>query len=165
MSLPNSNSYNNLGGELSDYSPVTDPTTDLSAEASNEMRSDVAAMTRTATRAWVSFQVSGTSIVVDSSDYDAVYGNANLYKPTGSYDAPGDYTITFPASIVDARSNTISVNIQAAWVNMQSSSPDMYFAKATVLSSNTVKVYLFDLNSGLTDPGNPATDKISLFVL
>lgn len=50
MSLPNKQSYDNLGGELSDYSPVTDPTTDLSAEASNETRVDVAAMTRTIPR-------------------------------------------------------------------------------------------------------------------
>ena len=102
MSLPNANSFNNLGGELVDYSPVTNPTTDLSAEASNEMRSDVAAMTRTVTKAWVAFTVSGSSVIgVANSDFDAVYGNAQIYKPTGVYNSVGAYTITFPASIID----------------------------------------------------------------
>lgn len=166
MSLPNIQSYDNLGGELADYNPVTDPTTDLSAEASNEMRSDVSAMTRTATRAWVAFRVDGTSaIVVDNDDHDSVYGNAEIYKPVGVYNSTGNYTITFPASIVDARGVTQSLNLRQAWTCFDSISNHFLLSSARVTSANTVDVFLYDFTGpNITDPPDPATDKIVLFV-
>lgn len=162
MSLPNKQSYNNLGGELTDYSPVTNPTTDLSAAASNESRSDVAAMTRTAIRAWVGFTVSGTTISVASSDYDAVYGNANVYKPTGAYVSTGTYDITFPSSVVDARGNTQTVNLSVGWVNVDGVNNNGYVGTCQKTASNVFRVYVYStVDGGIED----ATNKIVLFVM
>lgn len=161
MSLPNSNSYDNLGGTINDYASVVDPTTDLPASASNETRSDVAAMTRTAIRGWVYFLVSAGDIVPDSVVYDSVFGNSNTYKPTVAYNNTGDYTVTFPSSIVDSLGETQTVNLQVSFANFYGAG---IFASSSVSSSTTIEVFLYDINSpGLTDPPNP-TDKVIVFV-
>jgi hypothetical protein len=166
MSLPNIQSFDNLGGELADYSPVTDPTTDLSAESSNEMRSDVAAMTRTAIKAYVAFTTDGGDVFVASGDYDAVYGNAEIYKPTGVVSDVGKYTITFPSSIVDSRGITQSLNLKMAWCNFETIGNFALEAKARVTSANTVEVILYDYSGpNISDPPDPTTDRIILFVI
>lgn len=161
MALPNKQSYANLGGELRDYSPVTDPSTDLSAEASNELRADNAAMTRTAVKAIVKFTTDGTTVTVDNLDHDAVYGNASLYKPTGVRNSAGDFTITFPSSVSDARSKTQTINFFAAWANCESLS-DAVVAKAKLVGANSVRITVLD-SSGPVDPSS--TDKIIVFVI
>lgn len=164
MSLPNKQSYNSLGGELADYSPVTDPTTDLSAEASNEMRSDVSAMTRTAVRAWVSFEIAGSSCVVSNGDFDAVYGNAQIYKPTVAYDAVGSFTVTFPSSVVDARGNTQAINLAVGWANVDCNNDQGWVATCNRLSANVFKVYLWSIvDQALKDLDGG--DTVTLFVM
>lgn len=159
MSLPNKTTFNSLGGELNDYSPVTDPTTDLSAESSNETRSDVAAMTRTAIRAWVSFTYDGT---VGNSDFDAVYGNAQIYKPSVSPLNHGIYRVTFPETVVDARGNSHAINLSVGWVNVDVENNNGWFATANKTSVNEFVVYAYSMiDASLQDPNG----KLTLFVI
>lgn len=165
MSLPDSNSFNSLGGELQDYAPVTDPTTDLSAEASNEMRCDVAAMTRTATRAIVKFTVSGGAVTIANTDFEAVYGNSLTYKPSGVVNGNGDYTITFPATVNDARGIEHDVNFKYCWANYDGPITDFYVARAKILSPNTVQVFLQDMVAPAATPPSSTSAYITLFVI
>lgn len=159
MSLPNKNDYDTLGGEKDNYEEVTDPSTDLSAEASNETRADVAAMTRTAIRAWVGFTVNGTDVEVSNTDFDAVYGNAIAYKPTGVRNGVGDYTFTFPEEIEDARGNTISLNLQCGFGNCEEPG---FVVNIVKLTANTFRVYNYSISDGA--PAD-SSNKTFLFVL
>ena len=171
MSLPNKNSYANLGGELVDYSPATDPTTDLSAVAMDETRVDVAAMTRTIIRAWVRFSVISGVCTVDTAGWDGVYGvSTPSYKPTIVHTGTGIYTVTFPATVVDARGNSYALNLQDGWCNFKSTSGfyGYYSAHANVTGPNTVIVYLWDPAGPAPvdpQPGDAATARITLFVI
>ena len=161
MSLPDKNDYSVLGGELADYSAVADPTTDLPAEASNEMRADVAAMTRTAIRAWCGFTIDGYAAPsISNTDYDAVYGNAMDYKPVVTRNSTGNYTIDFPTTVTDARGITHDLNLQCGFINSESSG---LVGNAIKTDANTFNVLIYDLSGAASDPG---TDKrILLFVL
>lgn len=161
MSLPNSNSYDILGGELNDYAPVTDPTTDLSAESSNEMRADTAAMTRMADRAWVAFTIDGYSEPqVANNDFDAVWGNALAYKPEVTYDGLGEYTVTFPEEVIDARGIEQTVNLRCGHGQCESLG---YTVNVRKISPNEFTIKLTVDTDGLNDPLT-TTDKILLIV-
>lgn len=162
--LPNKNSYSELGGELIDYSPVTDPQTDLSAEASNESRVDTAAMTRTAIRAWVTLTCAISDISVANIDYDAVYGIALIYKPTVAYIDVGIYEVTFPETILDARSITQTINFSLGWANVdieQGANP--LVSTVQKMSANVFRVYLINTNGGTL--ANTTSGRINVFVL
>lgn len=112
--LPDKNSYQNLGGEIVDYSAVVDPTTDLGAAQDDDARADVAAMTRTAIRAYVTFTATTSPT---PTEHDAVWGNADLVAPTIIRSSAGVFIVTWPASVVDARGITHSVNLRVGWAN------------------------------------------------
>lgn len=161
MALPNKQSYDNLGGELKDYSIATDPTTDLSAEASNEARSDTAAMTRTCDKVWFSFTTDTVDIFINSADHDAVYGNAEIYKPVGVYNGIGNYTFTLPTSIIDARGNPQSINLKCGHGNI---AEPAFSVSVNVLTANTVDVYVTDIiGASAGDPSTSAT-KVTIFL-
>lgn len=164
MSLPEKNDYNSLGGELIDYSPVEDPSTDLAAEASNEMRCDIAAMTQTAIRAWVGFSVDGYGDPVvgnTEQDYGAVYGRAIEYKPEILKSAPGTYTIIFPETIIDARGFEKSLNIQCGFGNCESTEQ---LTSVKRIASNMLNLFLWNTTDGsFTDPS--LGDKVFVFIL
>jgi len=150
--LPEKSSYAQYGGELQDYSPVEDPETDLSAEASNASRCDTSAMTRTATRAWVAFTVSGSTVTIASNDYDAVYGNDNTVKPVVVKLIPGLYAVTFPTSVVDARGTTHSVNLNVGFANIEDLA-DGYFANCKKIGANVFNIAVWSTQDGiLADP-------------
>lgn len=162
MALPNKQSYSNLGGELHDYSPATDPTTDLTAESSNEMRADVAAMTATCVKSYFMFTVNAGVVSIANTDFDSVYGNAIIYKPTAVYNSAGNYTFTLPSSIVDARGLTKSINIKCGFGSAASQN---YFVSVNISSSNVVRVFLMDCTvPGVADPGS-ASDKVTVFLV
>lgn len=170
MSLPAKNSFANLGGDLVDYSPATDPTTDLPASCDDETRSDVADMTRTAIRAWFSLQVISAVCSIPNSGYDATYGNAGPYKPVATYVSPGIYTVVLPASIVDNLGVTRYINLQAGWANYSSTDNTYgyYDTKVRITGPNTLTVYLWDPQGPTnTDPvaGTAATTYINVFLL
>lgn len=161
MSLPEKNDYDSLGGEKTDYSPVADPETDLSAEELNETRCDVAAMTQTAIRAWCSFTVTATVPAIGSTeqDYGAVYGRATDYKPSIVRNSAGVYTITFPSSVVDARGNSKSINIQCGFGCSVTGDESVAVARA---SANTVVVRVVSIASG---SATDAAGRVNVFIL
>lgn len=162
--LPNKNSYSELGGELTDYSPVTDPQTDLSADASNEARADTAAMTRTAIRAWVTLSCATDVITISNTDYDAVYGIALIYKPTVTYIGVGIYEITFPETVLDARNVSQTINFNSGWANVdieQGLNP--LVATVQKISANVFRVYLINVATGAL--ANAVSGRINVFVL
>jgi len=162
--LPNKNSYSELGGELTDYSPVTDPETDLSADASNEARADTAAMTRTAIRAWVTLTCATDAITVSNTDYDAVYGIALIYKPTITYIDVGIYEVTFPETVLDARNITQTINFSYGWANVdieQGLNP--LISTVQKISANVFRVYLINVATGTL--ANAVSGRINVSVL
>lgn len=161
MALPDSDSFDTYGGEKIDYSDVEDPSTDLSAEESNEARASTSMMTRTAVRAWCSFNSDGT---IDAGYYDAVYGNDLSVKPTVVQNVTGDWRITFPATVTDPRGNTHTLNLRSAQANYEGQTGIGYVATATVLTERTVEVYIYDLTSAgaLTDPA--VGDRVTVWV-
>lgn len=168
MSLPESTTYDQLGGTLTDYRPVENPDTDLSADASNLLRSNTAAMSRTAIRGWFTFTVTllpAPSPVIASSDFDAVYGNSLSVKPFIEIEDVGIYTVTFPSSIIDDLLVTRYLLIRCAVANYAPDDPTHYFdAKCKIMSANTMRIHIYDNTNTLSNPATDA-DKISVMFL
>ncbi len=141
MTLPDKNSYANLGGTLINYSPVTDPNTDLGADSSNSMRSDVASMTRTAIRAYARFSSGGAECFIDNGKCDAVYGNNRMTYPTGAVTSANSCTITFPEKVVNDLGEEVFLNLTTSFVNIVSSSSISSFTlRSNIVAPNQVEV-------------------------
>ena len=168
MSLPESTTYDQLGGTLTDNRPVENPDTDLSAHASNLLRPNTAAMSRTAIRGWFAFTVTllpAPSPVIASSDFDAVYGNSLSVKPFIEIEDVGIYTVTFPSSIIDDLLVTRYLLIRGAVANYAPEDPTHYFdAKCKIMSANTMRIHIYDNTNTLSNPAAD-TDKISVMFL
>jgi len=148
--LPQSQSYDGLGGDISDYAPVVDPTTDLPAEASNETRADVAQMTRMIGRAFVQFDNGG-----EVNQHDAVWGNADGVKPVVDYVSAGRYQVTWPSSVVDARGVTRTINLR---VGLPSVETFGYIPAVTRTAPNVFLVEVYGIAAGtLDDPSGLIT--------
>lgn len=146
MTLPAKDDLASLGGTLTDYGvSVTDPTTDLSAAASNQFRADVAMMSRTAVRAWVRFSGHATTPTIVASD--AVWGAT---PPTVAHAATGTYTVTWPATVSDALGVTQAVNFGCV-VECAVDSQFLASAQAVLTSANVVTVYTFNSAGSAND--------------
>lgn len=141
--LPEVQSYDGLGGDIIDYAAVVDPETDLPAEASNETRADVAAMTRMIGRAFVSFDNGG-----EVSIHDAVWGNSDAVKPVVAVLSAGRYTITWPSSVTDARATSHPVNLR---VGLPSLVDVAYIATAERTAPNVFLVQVYGIAAGTLD--------------
>lgn len=143
--LPNPASYDTYGGEKVDYQPAEDPTTDRSADQEDEAFADVSAMTRMVARAYVAFTTNGTTCTV--IDSDAVWGGSSSPAPLSiTRTGAGAYTITWPASITDARGNTQNVSLRRGLGNTEAagfamavarSAPNVFTAAVRTLDTNT----------------------------
>lgn len=135
--LPDKSTYSIMGGELVDYQPAEDPTTDLPAVADDENRADCAAMTRTITRAYVAFTTNGTTCTV--VDHDAVWGNGLAVAPTVARSSAGTFVVTWPATVTDARGLSHALNLRRGLAEVE---PDtnVYVARAKIASPNTAQV-------------------------
>ncbi len=114
--LPDISSAQSLGAtSWADYQPITDPTTEISADILKEIAVNSCAATHTVSRAIVSFQcatyTSGSQsiTVIDS---DAVWGNLALVLPTVVQTSAGVYVITWPESLHDELGGDHTVNIR-----------------------------------------------------
>lgn len=96
---PSALSYEELAGEINDYTTVVDPTTDLPAGASNKERAAVAAMSRMTPQLYVEWTNDGTNGIV--TQFDSVVGNSDAYKPTITREALGQWRFTFSAFVND----------------------------------------------------------------
>lgn len=141
--LPNIATINTYGGPKTNYSPIEDATTDESADDRNEYVADVAGMTQTAMRAMCRFVGHGTTPTDPASNvHFAVWGNDVSVKPTVANAGTGVYTITWPTTINDELDEEYSINLGAAWANVEGST--LYFVQATVTAPNVVTVYVFN---------------------
>lgn len=148
--LPNSATYSDYGGEKQDYSAPEDPTTDRSAAEMNEAFLDTAAMTRTISRAWFTFTVSGGVCTV--TDHDAVWGNDLSVKPAVVYQIPGRYLVSIPPSVVDARGVSRTPNLKCGGANAEDSAY-VYHGSVRFLNSLSIHVFAWNLDTGsLDDP-------------
>lgn len=152
--LPEKQSYDGLGGDIKDYAPVVDPTTDLPARVSNETRADVAQMTRMIGRAFVTFDNGG-----EVSDHDAVWGNADAVKPVVVPFSAGRYQVTWPSSVVDARGTTRSVNLRVGLPSLETFG---FIPAVTRTAPNVFLVEVYGIAAGTLDDPSGA---ISLVVL
>lgn len=142
--LPSINSYQNLGGELVDYAPSIDPTTDLPATCDNDTRSDVSAMTRICNRAFVN----ATVTVVN--DHDATWGGGIGVLPTILNGSAGTFAITWPATVQDARGNSWALNFRHAMACCEDAG---YSASAIKTGPNTATVFTTKISTqALTNP-------------
>jgi hypothetical protein len=118
MSLPDKATFATLGGEISDYSAVEDPTTDLAGAFDSEARADVAAMTRMIPRAMVSYTTDGVTCTV--VEHDAVWGSDLPVKPTVVLDLGygGKSVVTWPTTVTDARGVVRALNLRRGVANV-----------------------------------------------
>ena len=120
MALPTATSYDILGGEIVDLYPVENPTTDLSAEASNELRADVAMMSRMIPRARVKFTgVNGAAPTLVG--WEAVWKGADTADPVFERSSEGRFTVSFATSVENERGEEVTLNFQDAFGKAQGS--------------------------------------------
>lgn len=149
MTLPDIASINTYGGILTDAFPVEDPTTDRSADDSNDAYADVAGLTHTGIRAWVSFignATTPTDPVINV--HDATWGNDSGVKPTVTRNSSGVYTIQWPTTVEDELENTKTLNLRRAWASFEGTVP--YFHTATTGTSSVV-LRVFNSGAALND--------------
>lgn len=99
MPLPDSDDYALLAGNLNDYTPVVDPTTDLPDVASNTTRADVAGMSRLIDRAFVKWTNNGTTATI--VNFDSVVGNDVSLRPVITKLGTGHWRFTWAPSLTN----------------------------------------------------------------
>jgi hypothetical protein len=148
MTFPDTDSLNTYGGELVDYAPVIDPTTDRSAAAMNSALASVAGMTHCAPRAICTFTTHATSPVLVNSL--AAWGdNSFVVAPTIAHSATGTYTITYPTSYTNELGDTQTISLRYA--HGQAISSTRYGVQCEVTSANVVTVYTFNAAGSAND--------------
>lgn len=156
--LPEKQSYAALAGNLADYEVVEDPTTDLSAEAGNELRCDVAQMTRTAIRAWVKFQYVSSAVVL--LDWDANWKVGTPTPPIVNRASTGIYGIEWPVSVTDERGITRNLNLLTGWGNIQKNACSTAVA---IDAPNEASVSIWNNNLSFFD--DPDTGPCTVFLI
>lgn len=147
-------------GGFQDYlKEATDPETDWKSgnapgesgsgkPGGNQMIADTAAMTRTSRRCSVRF-TAGTSPTITA--HEANWGNDSGVVPVVAHPGPtGQYTITWPTSVVDKTGATRAVNLRfPERPNVEGAT--LYSAQATMTSPNVMTVYVFNSAGAAND--------------
>ncbi len=110
--LPETQTFDQLGGTLRNYAPVEDPSTDLDAAFDNATRANVAAMTAVVPRARVIIQTSEFTPLV--LGHTAVWGSAPAVAPTVAPVSSTRCTVTFPETITDDLGEVHTINLVAS---------------------------------------------------
>jgi hypothetical protein len=137
--LPDVLSFDELGGVKTDYIPVIDPTTDLSALNLNLARDGVAQMSRTALRGWIRFATAATSGAMVLSDWETTWKADVSTLPVLARSTAGVFTLTLPASVLDALGNTHTINLRAASVSAETFP---IVVAASISSANVITVHV-----------------------
>jgi hypothetical protein len=146
------------GGPKQDEFGVTNPIFQRSADEVNAAFKDAAAMTQTSIQARVSLNDTGTGRFVVS--HRALWGDTALVIPTVTSVSAGVFNVVFPTTIVDALGQTIIVNLNAAFGNIQGST--FGFINVAKLTPNSVQVRL----ASTAGTANALTNSIiDIFVL
>lgn len=139
--LPDSSTYESLGGTIADYDEVVDPTTDLPALADNETRANVAGMSRVTKRVWFTWTNNGS--VGTLVTFDSVVGNSATNYPTINKQATGQWRFTFPATAIDAIGTSRSWSFKHGNGSAQHNEP--IHVQVKVLTPNEFDVYMWNL--------------------
>lgn len=149
MTAPDIDTVDNYGGILSNYAPVEDPTTDQDADGMNECKASTAAMTHTATRAWVRIvSQAATPTFPATNVHDSMWGSDLSVRPTPAYTSPGVYTLTWPTTVTDELSASHSLNFR--WAKGHAENQACVVC-VEVTTSNSVTVRLFDMAGAAAD--------------
>lgn len=145
MTLPDTDSLSTLGGTLTNFSPVEDPTTDLDAGADNKSRSNVAMVTHTIERACRRFAGHATTPADPASGFvhDALWGSSGAVKPPVTKGGTGIYVVTWTATQNDELGVAHTLNFRTAQAWVEVSGTTRYFAHARVTAANVVEVRVF----------------------
>lgn len=140
MPLPDVDDLSTLGGEISDYRPVPDPTVERNATQSNAIAGNVAMMTAVAWRAWARCELrSGTQSVLAHA---AVWGSTDGVKPTLARTSAGVYTVTWATTQTDALGDSHATSIRCAACSVDSAAAKI--AHVAITSANIVTVKVWD---------------------
>ncbi len=148
MALPDKDSLSaSFGGPYTNARPVEDASTEVGAEGLNPALCDVAMMTHTAIRAWVSFLgvtiSGGPPDAITVADHDALWGSGTGVKPTVSHTTTGRYIITWATTQDDelGDSHTLLIRKPRAWVTGVSDRSD---ARVVSYTANTITIDCFN---------------------
>lgn len=121
VNLPDSFSYDSVGGDKADYGDIgaVDPSTDRIASEMNMALSAIAMSTRTIPRGYVRFTTAATTGGLVLVDWNATWKGESPTAPVLVRSSGGVFTATFPASVVDEQGNSHSTNILNATGNIE----------------------------------------------
>ena len=160
---PDSLSYSDLGGTKLEYSAPVDTSTDRSAEEVNAAFAAVAAMTRTAPKAWLKFAVSGAGALT-LVDWDAVWKASTVTPPVLTLVTTGKILITLPATVLDEQGESHSLNLKAAFASIEASTDTfsgvIYCLEPKILTANTVRLWVASSTVAFT----PVNTSISMLL-
>lgn len=142
-------SYEELAGEINDYSAVVDPTTDLPANASNMTRAALAAMSRITPKIYLEWTNDGTDALI--TQFDSVVGNADINRPTITKTGTGQWRLTFSAFVTDFMGVSQPWNFRNAEASALDSLVILHL-QTFLVAPNVIDVFIWEL------PGAIATD-------
>ena len=149
MTVPDIDDFNTYGGEISNYAPVEDPTTDRDAAKACQAYASTAAMTQTATRAWARMTCNTTTGTLVLVDKDGLWPNTGPNAPTLLRNGTGDFTLTWPATVTDSRGVVHTLNFRGAAASLEGTV--FGFITATPASANSVRVRLANTGGAAND--------------
>ena len=150
--LPSVATLDTYGGQLDNYRPVTDPTTDRDAAMMNEALADVAGLTNTGARAWCRVTINTTTGGMAIVEHRAVWGSAPGVAPTPARSSQGIFTLTWPATVTDALGATQSVSFLGA-LGPNVRTTDEVFANVSSIATNVVTFAVWNALAALRADG------------
>ncbi len=146
--LPNILTLAVVGGAKTDYAPVEDATTDLSAAELNYISSGVAGLSYTGCRAWRRSVTANTSTPTDPASnaqaHGAMWGNAVGVKPVVARTGVGVFTVTWTATQTDLLNVSQTLALFTGWGNAESGT--FYHVQVRLTSVNVATVCVFQEN-------------------
>ena len=122
--LPESLSFNDVGGTKNEYTAVVDSSTDRSADEVNSAFCAIAEATRTVDRGWLRFVAVAdgyTPALVSSSTWNTVWKGGTATSPVFGHPSTGVVTITLPTTVNDEQGVSHTVNVQGVTGNIEGS--------------------------------------------
>jgi hypothetical protein len=142
--LPGTASFEELGGSLTNYTEVVDPTTDLPDVASNQARAIVAGLSRLAPRVFLEFTNDGITGTLTPGTFNSVVGNGATNYPGVLRVSEGWYRFVFPATCIDFLGSTQSWNFKRAKCQILTGAPGL--TRGVKVEPNVVDIFLYNLS-------------------
>ena len=160
MPLPDQDDYlSTYGGSKINYAPPEDPTTDEDAGIRNQYVANVAMMTLTAVRALALFTPAATTGTMALVSHAANWGNSATVAPVLNRVAAGVYTLTWPATVIDALGLSHTTNFRFVTCNVRGSGTPWIY-NAAITSANVVTVWTYSSAGAATDPATTNVDVV-----